>query len=625
MQRRLTAILSADVVGYSGLMEANETGTLERLKANRSAIFDPCVTRHGGRVFKLMGDGALAEFSSVVAAVHCALEIQAATAAAEPDVAEETRIRYRIGINLGDIIVDGDEIYGEGVNVAARLQTLAPPGGIALSRVVREQVDSKLPCVYEDMGEHTVKNIERPVHVYSARVSDSASFAQHKAEAPRKVSICVLPFSNMSGDSEQEYFSDGISEDIITDLSKVSTLSVVARNTAFTFKGKAVDVPQLARQLNVGYVLEGSVRKARARVRITAQLIDGAAGDHVWAERWDRDLDDIFALQDEISEAIVGAVRLRLLPEEKRAIERRGTNSPDAYNLFLMARQQYASGNQGDTRRDDAIIHLCRRAIEIDPGYARAWALMALAQTSLHFRYGRPGDDGLVAAERALLIDPTLAEPHGVKARHLRELGRSEEAFAETEIALQLDPESYEVNLAAGYVHFRERHFDTAIRHYEKAAAAMETDYHSTGTLQSCYTAIGDMAGVRRAAQMTLARAEKAVAQDQSNGSAMGFAVVALAALGENERARNWIDRAIRIDPENLNMRYNFACALCVQDPEAALDLLGPLFSTTTITWVNHMKVDPDLDAIRKHPRFIAMAAEAETRLASETKPSPQV
>ncbi|MGH6876462.1 MAG: TIR domain-containing protein [Rhizomicrobium sp.] len=324
--------------------------------------------------------------------------------------------------------------------------------------------------------------------------------AQSSPPALRQHGICVLPFLNMSGDADQEYFSDGISEDIITDLSKVSAISVIARNTAFTFKGKAVDVPHLARQLNVGYVLEGSVRKSGSRVRITAQLIDGAAGDHVWAERWDRNLDDIFALQDEISEAIVGAVRLRLLPEEKRAIERRATNNPHAYDFFLMARQHYVSGNLGDVRREEAIVRLCGKAIELDLRYAQAWALLALAQTSLHFRYGRSGEDGLVAAEQALLLDPGLAEPHAVKARHLREQGRSAEALAEVSLALELDAESYEVNLAAAYVNFRERRFDEAIRYYEKAAASMEADYHSTGTLQSCCAAIGDSEGARRAA-----------------------------------------------------------------------------------------------------------------------------
>ena len=335
MQRKLTAILSADVVGYSGLMETDETGTVERLKANRSTIFDPHVATHGGRVFKLMGDGALVEFSSVIAAVNCALAIQDATEKAGAEIAGAKRIRYRMGINLGEVIVEGDDIYGEGVNVAARLQALAPVGGVALSRVVRDQVEGKAPCAFEDMGEHTVKNIERPVHVFSVRAADGGRKAgEDKADQPRKLSICVLPFANMSGDAEQEYFSDGISEDIITDLSKVSALAVISRNSAFMYKGKHVDLPKVARELKVSHVLEGSVRKSGGRVRITAQLIDGATNDHVWAERYDRDLNDIFALQDEISEAIVKALKLKLLPEEKKAIEQRGTESVEAYNLY---------------------------------------------------------------------------------------------------------------------------------------------------------------------------------------------------------------------------------------------------------------------------------------------------
>jgi adenylate cyclase len=248
LQRKLTAILSADVVGYSGMMEADEAGTLERLKANRARTFDPHVGIHGGRLFKLIGDGALVEFASVIAAVNCALAIQEATEKAATDARP---IRYRIGINLGEVIVEGDDIYGEGVNVAARIQALAPIGGIAVSRVVRDQANGKGPFHFDDIGEHTVKNIEAPVHVFAVHASQQHEAPTPKTEQSNQLSICVLPFANMSGDVEQEYFSDGITEDIITDLSKVSALRVTSRNTAFTFKGKHVDLPQVARQLKV--------------------------------------------------------------------------------------------------------------------------------------------------------------------------------------------------------------------------------------------------------------------------------------------------------------------------------------------------------------------------------------
>jgi adenylate cyclase len=454
-----------------------------------------------------------------------------------------------------------------------------------------------------------------------------ASVAELKAGgAPRpasgeraapKLGICVLPFVNMSGDPEQEYFSDGISEDIITDLSKVQALSVTARNTAFTFKGRNVDVPQIATQLGVSHVLEGSVRKAGGRVRITAQLIDGRAGDHIWAERWDRDLTDIFELQDEISQAVVKAVKLRLLPEEKRAIEKRGTTNPAAYDLYLMARQQYLTGNHGDERREEAIIRLTGRATEIDPAYARAWSLMAIAQTSLFFRYGRAGDNGLAAAEKALKLDPDLAEPHTVRARHLREQGKDEEARAEVDVALSLDPDSFEVNLSAGYVNFRQHRFEDAARFYDKAAQLVETDYMAAGTLQSCYVALKDKAGVERAARMSLARAEAALKEDKGNGSAMGFGAVALAALGETERAQSWMERALLIEPDNLNMRYNFACALCLgpNGAEAAIEMMTPVLATTTLMWLNHIKIDPDLAIIADDPRFRTLISAAEGRL----------
>ena len=436
---------------------------------------------------------------------------------------------------------------------------------------------------------------------------------------PARVSICVLPFSNMSGDAEQEYFSDGISEDIITDLSKVSALAVVSRNTAFSFKGKSVDIAQITKQLKVSYVLEGSVRKAGGRVRITAQLIEGSKDNHVWAERYDRDLNDIFALQDEISEAIVKALKLKLLPEEKKAIEQRGTTNLEAYNLYLMARQFSVTGNYGNVRRCEAIIRLCRSATEIDPSYATAWALMAVAQAALKFYFNGPGDGGLAAAERALSLDENLAEAHAAKARVLTAESQYDKALVEIEAALRLDPESFEVNTAAARLYFTQRKLVDAIKYYEKAAALMETDFSSVSMLMTSYRALGDADRSRLAAQRTLARAEKITTQEPDNGMALGYVVVSLCVLGEAERAKDLAKRAMLLDPDNLTMRYNFACGFAsLREFETALDLLGPVFERDAAETVLWAKVDPDLDAVRDHPRFTAMMEKADARLAVE-------
>ena len=433
------------------------------------------------------------------------------------------------------------------------------------------------------------------------------------------LSICVLPFSNMSGDLEQEYFSDGISEDIITDLSKVSALSVVSRNTAFGYKGKTVDIKQVTRQLKVSHVLEGSVRKSGDRVRITAQLIEGASDNHVWAERYDRELSDIFALQDEISQAIVAALKLRLLPEEKKAIEQRGTGNSDAYDLYLMARQFSVTGNLGDARRGDAIIRLCQQAIELDPGYARAWALLANAQGQLRFHHGREGDAGLAAAERALALDPDLAEAHAAKARALTVDANYELARPEVEMALRLDPESYEVNVAAGSWNYATRHTKEAAYYFEKAAAIMESDYWACGMALACHDAMNDRAAVQQGALRTLARTENVVAKEPTNGSAIGFFVTALGALGEVERAKDAAKRAMLLDPDNQNLRYNLACSLIatMHQEEAGLDLLEKLFAGITRDAFNWAKTDTDFDSVRDHPRFVAMLASAEARLGS--------
>jgi adenylate cyclase len=437
---------------------------------------------------------------------------------------------------------------------------------------------------------------------------------------PRGPTICVLPFVNMSGDPEQEYFSDGISEDIITDLSKVAALQVCARNTAFTFKGKSVRAPDLARELSVSHVLEGSVRRAGGRVRITAQLIDGATGNHVWADRYDRDLTDIFALQDEISEAIVSALRLKLLPAEKSAIERRGTSNPDAYEIYLMGRQMWLSGH-GSVRGQEAILRLARRATEIDPDYAQAWAMMASAQAALRRRHGRADLDGVAAAERALALDPTLAAPHAIKARLLAEDGRTDEAEVELETALRLDPAGFEANETAGYRRFGQGRFEDAIGPYELAASVPEAPIGVLAMLLACYTAIGDKTGEARAARMTLERAQAELAKDPNNTDAIAYGADAHAALGDADSARAWGRRAMLIDPDNRSARYNLACGLAgLDDRDPVLDLLAPYLATATIHEIAHIRVDPGLDPLRDDHRFVAMLAEADARLGRGSK-----
>jgi adenylate cyclase len=432
----------------------------------------------------------------------------------------------------------------------------------------------------------------------------------------RKHGICILPFANMSGDAEQEYFSDGISEDITTDLSKVSALDVIARNTAFTFKGQSLDVCEVARTLGVSHVLEGSVRKADTRVRISAQLIDGKTGSHVWAERYDRELTDIFAIQDEISKAIVEALKIKLLPSEKKAIEQRGTTNVEAYNLYLMARQLWVSGNYGDVRRDEIIIRTAERALGLDPKYAQAWALLAIAQASLRYHHGRDVDDGLAAAERALEIDPTLAAAYSVRARHVAERGDFKRAEAEIRRGLEIDPNSWEVNREAARLLMQLRRVDEAKRHYELAASLDENDFHSCMMLLTCAKAEGRKDKQPAIASRMLERSERVLAQDGLNASALGVSAAALTILGELGRAKERIQRAMVVDPDNINMPYNFACMLAnwVGDIDGALNMLEPMMSRQSRSLMITMLADPDMDPLRGHPRFQKMVAEAMKR-----------
>jgi adenylate cyclase len=638
LRLEIAHVLFIDIVGYSLRPTDEQQSLVARLNqvVRNSEEFNRAAA--AGRLKKIpTGDGmALIFHDSPEQPVECAVEISRV-------LRHHADLPVRMGVHSGPVsavtdVNDRVNAAGVGINLAQRVMDCGDAGHILVSKRVAEdlQQNGRWRPHLHDMGEVEVKHGER-LHVFNFYTDDAGN-----ADPPQKIagpkpdygtarmpptkkvakaerpSICVLPFANMSGDAEQEYFSDGISEDIITDLSKISALHVVSRNTAFTFKGKAVDVSQVANQLKVSHVLEGSVRKAGGRVRITAQLIDAANDGHVWAERYDRDLNDIFAIQDEISHAIVDALKVKLLPEEEKAIERRGTDNVDAYNLFLMARQAHATGFEGDARRLDAIIRMCRRAVEIDPDYADAWALIALAETLLRWSVGRQGGDGgLAAAERALALDPNLAEAHAVKARILSEENRNDEAAQEIDIALRLDPESHHVNRCAGILKFRQKRLREAVGYWEKAVNLEEADFGSAGMLVTSYTALGDHEAARRAAEITLERCEKILSRDANNGAAMGHGSDALAVLGQRERAQEWMQRALLIDPENLTMRYNFVCALAnfLNDKDAALDMLRPALEQMGVGLINHAKIDPDFDGIRDNPRFKEMMAAAERRL----------
>jgi len=375
VERRLTAILAADIAGYSRLMGADEEGTLAQLKAHRRELVDPKITEHRGRIVKTTGDGMLVEFASVVDALRCAVDVQQGMTKRNAEVPQGKQIEFRVGINVGDIIIDGDDIYGDGVNVAARLEGLAEPGGICVSARVQEDARGKLELAFEDMGEQQLKNIDRPVRVYRANLSTVVAGTRPTLALPDKPSIAVLPFQNMSGDPEQEYFADGMVEEIITALSRFRQLFVIARNSSFTYKGRAVDVKQVGRELGVRYVLEGSVRKAANRVRITGQLVDASTGAHLWADRFDGGLEDIFDLQDRVTASVVGAIAPMLEKSEIERAKRKSTENQDAYDYYLRG---LASSYQFTSPQAYAeALRLFNRAIDLDPGFASAYGRAA--------------------------------------------------------------------------------------------------------------------------------------------------------------------------------------------------------------------------------------------------------
>ena len=388
--RRLAAILAADVVGYSRLMGIDEEGTLAALKAHRKEVIDPLIAQHQGRIFKTTGDGLLIEFASIVDAVRCAVVIQQGIESRNANVDESRRIRFRIGINVGDVIVEGDDIFGDGVNVAARLEALAEPGRICVSATVREHVAEKLPIGFADLGEHSVKNIARPVHVFRIETIQHRSATVTASDSPLlalpdRPSVAVLPFTNLSGDTEQDYFADGVVEDIITGLSRIKWLFVIARNSSFAYKGKAVNVKQAGSELGVRYILEGSVRKASNRVRVTGQLVEAETGRHIWADRYDRTLDDIFAIQDELTMNVVAAIEPSLRQAEIERVKRKRPDSLDAYDLVLRALPNvYTAMPEGAAKA----LPLLEDALKAEPDYALAHGFAAWAHEIIFARGG---------------------------------------------------------------------------------------------------------------------------------------------------------------------------------------------------------------------------------------------
>jgi adenylate cyclase len=457
IERRLAAVLAADVAGYSRLMGVDEEGTLAALKALRRELVDPKVKEHRGRIVKTTGDGALVEFASVIDAVRCAVEVQRGVAERNIDIPAERRIEFRIGINVGDIIIDEGDIYGDGVNVAARLEALAEPGGICVSRVVRDQVRDKLDFAFDDKGEQQVKNIVRPIRAYSVRSAEpsrpGAGGGPDPASPPlpEKPSIAVLPFQNLSGDAEQEYFADGIVEDIVTALSRNHAFFVISRNTSFTFKGPAVDIARVARELGVRYVVEGSVRKAGQRVRITAQLIEALSGRHLWADRYDRELADVFEVQDEITRTITGELAPGIIAAEMQQARRKNASQLDAWDRTMRAHWHIRRFTRDDTVEARRLLE---EAIAVDPANAMALSDLAFANhfsavfgwsDDLARSFARSGE----AARRAVAIDDGDANAHTALAIFDMFSGRHDEARRRLRRAIELDPNSA---FARGYL-----------------------------------------------------------------------------------------------------------------------------------------------------------------------------
>ncbi len=607
-ERRLAAILVADVAGWSREMERDEEAALRSLKDIRGAVLDPAITRYGGWIIKSTGDGVLTAFPSVVESVHCALEIQRALSET-PRPPAEPRLQLRIGINLGDVIVEQDDVFGDGVNVASRLQALAAPGGICVSHAVREQVRGRVAAEFADRGEVQVKNIERPIRVYEVRTGTPAEegVAANLDSADPHKSIAVLPFANLSSDLENEFFSDGISEELINLLTKLPQLRVASRTSSFAFKGKNLNVRAIARELGVQTVLEGSVRRAGNRVRITGQLIDATSDSHLWSETYDRQLDDIFAVQDDIARRIVEALELTLSPRVDRLIRKVPTSDVRAWDNYLRGRRFFHEQRGGSM---DEAVRMFERAIEIDPRFARAHAGIADAAAYKYTFYDdAPAnlEQADVASRRALELDPELAEGHSARGHVLALQKRHDEAALEFETAIRLDPQLYEAYFFYARSEFLRGNIEKTARLYEKASAVQPEDFKAPILAASMYERLGDPDAERTALLRGLRTVERHLELNPDDQRALSMGATAQMQTGNRDRALELAERAMRLNPGSSTVYYNLACCFVrAGDFEKALECLERRIEGGALprAWIDN---DPDFDPIRDDPRFQAL------------------
>jgi adenylate cyclase len=545
MERRLSAIVAADIAGYSALMGADEARTVRDLKGHQAVVL-PMVGEFAGRIIDTAGDGILAEFPSVVNAVKCAVAIQSKMAERNAAIEPARRMQFRVGINIGDVVYDEARIYGDGINVAARLEGIAEAGGICISSKVYEEISGRIDLVCQDIGDQQLKNIARPVRAYHVRLDGIAPTAPAAPALPEKPSIAVLPFQNMSGDQEQEYFADGMTEDLITDLSKVSGLFVIARNSSFVYKGRPVKVQEIGRDLGVRFVLEGSIRKAGNRVRITAQLIDAGSGGHLWAERFDRDLTDIFSTQDEVVEKIVGALAVTLTRGEEQRLRRRGTGNVEAYEYWLRARELGLRGTRESVAQARA-MH--RRAIEIDGNFAAPHAGLSLAAITDYINDWAPDpaqalDEGERWARRALELNDQEPGSHLALGNVLLWRRDHEGALAEFGRMIALDP-----NFALGHTAtgFALMYAGRAAEALEPIAMSMRLDPHySSIVLHFLAQANFSLGNYETAAQQLLDR----IARNPSTDASRMLLASCYGHLGRTQDARAAWAELLKVNPD---------------------------------------------------------------------------